>query len=69
MNAEAHVRVSDSQHYWDPDAADMNGGTMVVNTGINYIASDKSLEAGVNIKGYNGMRNGAAAQIQLKWNF
>lgn len=69
MNTETHVSISDSKHRWNNDAEDMNGGTMVINTGVNYINSNGDIETGVNIKGYNGMRNGVAAQIQLKWNF
>ncbi len=69
MNAGGESSIHDQKHHWSLDTDDMNGGSAVITAGFNYIIPNKNVEAGLNIKGYNGMRNGASAQIQVKWNF
>ncbi|GKX56043.1 hypothetical protein SOASR030_21550 [Leminorella grimontii] len=67
MNAEARGSVRDEEYRWNLDKADMNGGSAVVNAGIGYTNPGKNLNLGLNVKGYSGMRNGAAVQVQIKW--
>ncbi len=69
MNTGGESSIHDQKHHWSLDTDDMNGGSAVINAGFNYVIPNKNVAAGLNIKGYNGMRNGASAQMQVRWEF